>query len=64
MPPLLKNMRLPADAITANYDDFRADGLSPVAAIAETLDCDPEAGFETILALVAFRAAHQFQSQH
>ena len=42
--PLLKNTRLPVDAITGNYDAFRDEGLSPDAAIAETLDCYPEAG--------------------
>jgi uncharacterized protein (DUF433 family) len=41
--PLLKNTRLPVDAITGNYDAFLDKGLSPDAAIAETLDCYPEA---------------------
>ena len=27
--PLLKNTRLPVDAITGNYDAFRDEGLSP-----------------------------------
>ena len=27
--PLLKNTRLPVDAITRNYDAFRDEGLSP-----------------------------------
>src|SRR6202044_4003538 len=40
--PLLKNTRLPVEAITGNYDAFRAEGLSPEAAMAETLDCYPE----------------------
>ena len=61
--PLLKNTRLPVDAITGNYDSFRAEGLSPEAAIAETLDCYPEAGLERIKALLSFRAEHQFQAQ-
>ncbi len=34
--PLLKNTRLPVEAITGNYDAFRDEGLSPDAAIAET----------------------------
>ncbi len=33
--PLLKNTRLPVDAIIGNYDAFRDDGLSPEEAIAE-----------------------------
>ena len=36
--PLLKNTRLPVDAIIGNYDAFRDEGLSPDAAIAETLE--------------------------
>ena len=60
---LLKNTRLPVDAITGNYDAFRDEGLSHDEAIAETLDCYPEAGLETIKAILAYRAAHQFQAQ-
>ncbi|MGA3040996.1 MAG: hypothetical protein ABSF54_09445 [Bryobacteraceae bacterium] len=60
---LLKNTRLPVDAITGNYDAFRAEGLSPDAAIAETLDCYPEAGLDAIKAILNYRAAHQFQEQ-
>ena len=61
--PLLKNTRLPVEAITGNYDAFRDEGLSPEAAIAETLDCYPEAGHQTLQALLAYRAAHQLQAQ-
>ena len=61
--PLLKNTRLPVEAITGNYDAFRAEGLSPDAAIAETLDCYPETSVEAIQALLEYRAAHQFQAQ-
>ena len=61
--PLLKNTRLPVEAITGNYDAFRAEGLSPDAAIAETLDCYPETSVEAIKALLDYRAAHQFQAQ-
>jgi len=61
--PLLKNTRLPVDAITGNYDAFCDEGLSPDAAIAETLDCYPEAGLDTIKAILDYRAAHQFQAQ-
>ena len=60
--PLLKNTRLPVDAITGNYDAFRAEGLSPEAATAETLDCYPEVSVEVIKALLAYRDAHQFQA--
>jgi uncharacterized protein (DUF433 family) len=56
--PLLKNTRLPVDAITGNYDAFRDEGLSPDAAIAETLDCYPEAGLDAIKAILSYRAAH------
>jgi uncharacterized protein (DUF433 family) len=61
--PLLKNTRLPVEAITGNYDAFRAEGLSPQSAIAETLDCYPEISIEAIKALIDYRAAHQFQAQ-
>ena len=69
--PLLKNTRLPVDAITGNYDAFRDEGLSPDAAIAETnvlstlapLDCYPEAGIDAIKAILHYRAEHQFQAQ-
>lgn len=61
--PLLKNTRLPVEAITGNYDTFRDEGLSPEAALAETLDCYPEAGVDAIRAILEYRAAHQFQAQ-
>jgi len=61
--PLLKDTRLPVEAITGNYDAFRAEGLSPDAAIAETLDCYPETSVEAIKALLGYRAAHKFQAQ-
>jgi uncharacterized protein (DUF433 family) len=60
--PLLKNTRLPVDAITGNYAAFRAEGLSPDAAAAETLDCYPEVSVEAIKALLAYRDAHHFQA--
>jgi uncharacterized protein (DUF433 family) len=61
--PLLKNTRLPVEAITGNYDAFRDEGLSPDEALAETLDCYPEAGLDTITAILIYRAAHQLQAQ-
>ena len=61
--PLLKNTRLPVEAITGNYDAFREEGLSDDAAIAETLDCYPEAGMETIKAILQYRATRKFQAQ-
>ena len=61
--PLLRNTRLPVEAITGNYDAFRDEGLSPDAAIAETLDCYPEAGLDMIKAILAYRAVHQLQAQ-
>lgn len=61
--PLLKNTRLPVDAITGNYDAFRNEGLSPDDAIAETLDCYPEAGADAITAILRYRAEHQLQAQ-
>jgi uncharacterized protein (DUF433 family) len=61
--PLLKSTRLPVEAITGNYDAFRDEGMSPEAAIAETLDCYPEAGLDTIKAILCYRAEHQFQAQ-
>ncbi len=61
--PLLKDTRLPVEAITGNYDAFRAEGLSPEAAIEGTHDCYPEAGIAAIKTLLDYRAAHQFQAQ-
>jgi uncharacterized protein (DUF433 family) len=61
--PLLKNTRLPVDAITGNYDAFRDEGLSAGEAVAETLDCYPEAGLEAIKAILRYRAEHQLQAQ-
>ena len=61
--PLLKNTRLPVDAITGNYDAFRDEGLSPDAAIEETLDCYPEAGLDAIRAILTYRAEHQLLAQ-
>jgi uncharacterized protein (DUF433 family) len=61
--PLLKDTRLPVEAVTGNYDAFRAEGLSPEAAVAETQDCYPEISTQAIEALLDYRAAHQFQAQ-
>ena len=61
--PLLKNTRLPVEAITGNYDAFRDEGLSPDEAIAETLDCYPEVSTDAIKTLLQYRAEHQFQAQ-
>ena len=61
--PLLRNTRLPVEAITGNYDAFRDEGLSPEAAMAETLDCYPEAGLDAIRAILDYRASHQLQAQ-
>jgi uncharacterized protein (DUF433 family) len=60
---LLKNTRLPAEAITSNYDAVVERGLSSDAAIAETLDCYPEAGVQNIKTLLAYRAAHVYQAR-
>ena len=60
---MLKKTRLPVEAITGNYDAFCDEGLSPDDATAETLDCYPEAGLDTIKALLTYRATHQFQVQ-
>ena len=35
--PLLKNTRLPVEAITGNYDAFRNEGLSPDDVIAQII---------------------------
>jgi hypothetical protein len=51
------------DAITGNYDAFLDEGLSPEAAIAETLDRYPEAGVDAIRAILNYRAGHQLQAQ-
>jgi uncharacterized protein (DUF433 family) len=60
--PLLKNTRLPVDAITGNYDAFRDEGLSPDEAIAETMDCYPEVSVDSIKAILNHRAEHQLQA--
>ena len=60
---LLKGTRLPVEAITGNYDAFLEGGLSREAAIAETLDCYPEAGVDAIKAILRYRAEHQLQAQ-
>jgi len=61
--PLLKNTRLPVEAITGNYDAFRAEGLTADEAIAETLDCYPEVSIEAIKTILQYRATHEFQAQ-
>jgi uncharacterized protein (DUF433 family) len=61
--PLLRNTRLPVEAITGNYDAFFDEGLSPEAAVAETLDCYPEVGADAIRVILDCRAKHQFQAQ-
>ena len=60
--PLLKNTRLPVEAITGNHDAFLDDGLSPEEAIAETMDCYPEVSLDTITAILNYRAQHQLQA--
>jgi uncharacterized protein (DUF433 family) len=60
--PLLKNTRLPVEAVTGNYDAFIEDGLASDAAIVETLDCYPEISVEVIKAILNYRAEHQFQA--
>ena len=45
------------------YDAFRDEGLSPDAAIAETLDCYQEVGLDAIKAILNYRAEHQFQAE-
>ena len=63
--PLLKNTRLPVEAILENYDAFvDLEGLSSDATLAETLDCYPEAGLENIKTLLRYRAQHQPLARH
>ena len=62
--PLLKGTRLPVEAITSNYDAFRAEGLPSEEAICETLDCYPQAGIDNIRAILEYRATHTWQPQH
>ena len=61
--PLLVGTRPPVEAITGNYDAFRKEGLSPDEAIAETLDCYPEAGIENIKTILEYRVTHELQPQ-
>ena len=49
------------EAITGNDDVFRAEGSSPDAALAETIDCYPEIDLATINAILTYRAEHQLQ---
>lgn len=62
--PLLRNTRLPVEAITGNYDAFLDDGLSPHLAVAETLECYPQAGMNAILEILRYRETHHLQAQH
>jgi uncharacterized protein (DUF433 family) len=63
--PLLKNTRLPVEAILENYDAFvDIEGLSPDAALAETLDCYSEAGLENTKTLLLYCAQHQPLAHH
>jgi hypothetical protein len=55
--------RLPVEAITGGYDAFRHEGLSHEAAVAETLDCYPEAGIAAIEAILRYRTQHQLQAR-
>jgi uncharacterized protein (DUF433 family) len=59
--PLLKNTRLPAGAITSNYDSFRNQGLPRDAALSATLDCYRETGIENIKTILRYRATHTHQ---
>ena len=61
--PLLKNTRLPVEAITQNYDSFLDEGATPEEAVFETHDCYPEIGIERIKAVLEYRTAHQPQLQ-
>jgi len=54
--PLLKNTRLPIEAITGNYDAFLDSGLSQEDAVAETLECYPQAGMDAISLILRYRA--------
>jgi len=55
---------LPVEAITGNYDAFLDDGLSPHLAVAETLECYPQAGMNAILEILRYRETHHLQAQH
>jgi uncharacterized protein (DUF433 family) len=59
--PLLKNTRLPVEAITENYDAFLDEGATPEESVFETHDCYPEIGIERIRAVLEYRAVHQPQ---
>lgn len=61
--PVLVGTRLPADAITGNYDAFLEEGLSAEQALTSTLDCYPEAGIDRIKAILDYRASYEFQPQ-
>ena len=61
--PLIKDTRLPVEAVTGNYDAFCDEGLSPDASLAETLDCYPEVDLDVIRAILEYRATHPFQAQ-
>jgi hypothetical protein len=52
--PLLKNTRLPVDAIIGNYDAFRDEGLSPDAATRKPA-LTPSRPFSTIAPSINFR---------
>ena len=61
--PVLVGTRVPPEAIIENYDSFLDDGFTPAQAEIETADCYPSVGLDRIHALLAYRNAHEFQSQ-
>ena len=61
--PLLRNTRLPVEAITENYDAFLEEGSTPEQALIETHECYPQIAIERIKAVLEFRNAHERQLQ-
>jgi uncharacterized protein (DUF433 family) len=61
--PLLVGTRIPASAIVENYEAFLDEGMSPDAAVAETLECYPSAGIQRIKGILDYYHSHQPQTQ-
>jgi uncharacterized protein (DUF433 family) len=59
--PVLIGTRLPVEAITGNFDAFLDEGLTESQALAETLECYPDAGIERIKSVLEYRAIQQHE---
>lgn len=61
--PVLAGTRIPADAITVNYESSLHESFSPDEALAEVSENYPGAGIQRIKRLLAYYREHQPQHQ-